>query len=607
MVGTQAKVATFTQKGKILLLETQCVVPKYLDQHQLLESLIPIERGLLDIQATYQKFNMTMNLHHHRIGQLLPNSHVSKVISKTILGHMGFLLNGVQTQRREVRDFLVSLGNDIHPPRIKRGLFDLGGNIARFALGLATVQDVSENSGRILNIQELYSDLADGLQVHTEVLNVSLIHIAALQKKQNQILEGLQDLHSGIIKLSQIVEVQLGDVLHFQMVSASLTYVSSGLSQLFDLFQEFQIGLDHFKTGKLSAHLVTPETLISIVEQIIALNLYPLFPPTKEYISMYFNTIKVVALEDPFEYLLLIPLKAGKDAIFDLFEIEQIPVPISPKLAIQVQDLSNYFAINKQLSTHFTLPNLNGCTQIQDLYLCDQRLPLQMDASTCEAQLFLKDSKLSLCKKFVSKSKQSPTFVFTKQGWYYSASLPTTIVVSCDNRRSVKAVIPSGAGKLEFQSSCTVRSKNQILPPHTSVQGTSLNLTVEYTPFDIKIGELENQAISLFNDSTIQSIFLSLDEKLPLQALNSELSNIGKIRKFRKFNTITSSTSLAMAVVCFILVMGSLIGIIYAYQVCKKHHSLPNDVETPAIALASTDRIQYATVSETNPFADTSV
>ena len=62
-----------------------------------------------------------------------------------------------------------------------------------------------------------------------------------------------------------------------------------------------------------------------------------------------------------------------------------------------------------------------------------------------------------------------------------------------------------------------------------------------------------------------------------------------------------------MAVVCFILVMGSLIGIIYAYQVCKKHHTLPNDVETPAIALASTDRIQYATVSETNPFVDTSV
>ena len=127
MVGTQAKVATFTQKGKILLLETQYVVPIFLDQHKLLESLVPIEQGLLDIQATYHKFNMTMNLHQHRIGQLLPNSHVSKVISKTILGHMGFLLNGVQTQRREVRDFLVSLGEGIHPPRVNWGLFDLGG------------------------------------------------------------------------------------------------------------------------------------------------------------------------------------------------------------------------------------------------------------------------------------------------------------------------------------------------------------------------------------------------------------------------------------------------------------------------------------------------
>ena len=114
MMGTaQAKVATFTQKGKILLLETQYVVPIYLDQQNLLESLVPLEQGLLDIQATYNKFIITMNLHQHRVGQLLPNTHISKVISKTVLGHMEFLLSGVQTQKGEVRDFLEALGEGI--------------------------------------------------------------------------------------------------------------------------------------------------------------------------------------------------------------------------------------------------------------------------------------------------------------------------------------------------------------------------------------------------------------------------------------------------------------------------------------------------------------
>ena len=114
MESCTAKVATLTQKGKVLLLESQYVVPIFLDQENLLSGMLPLERGLLDVQSTFSKFNLSMNLHHHRVGELLPNNHISKVLSRTILNHMEFLLKGVQSQRKEVRNFLLALGEDLH-------------------------------------------------------------------------------------------------------------------------------------------------------------------------------------------------------------------------------------------------------------------------------------------------------------------------------------------------------------------------------------------------------------------------------------------------------------------------------------------------------------
>ena len=561
---------TFKPYGEIILLNRNYIVPFKINGHRIFDIIKPIEVGLGEIHNAFQKLNESIALKHYRGSELMTDNHVSVVISKNMVNQIQMLLQGVHNRKCELSEFLKSLGLLKNNNRKRRGLVDMGGEILSYTFGIATQKGVDSNKKRISNLEDVYSELASGLDVHASIINASLSAINRIDSQQQNLLQAIEHLNQNVIKLSNVTELKFADLSNVIMLMAAITYVNTATSQLNQDLVNYRLSIEHLQEGKISPLNLSSDQIYGILRDMSTLRKNPILPPTEENLPLFYKIIQVVQTDNPFEYFLIVPIGTENLNNFDLYQLNQIRYPLENNLVLELGNLPKFFAINAELSLYWSFDSLDKCKQVHDLYLCELESQInKTPPSDCTSQLFFEIENLPTCMKMVTHSKEEPKFERFKDKWYYQSSETIQLLVRCGMQKPFHITLNKGHGFLDYEPECGFSNDKVMLPAFTKITANKIDTTSKQLALNITLASSNNSQHWL---TSIDALKLIRIEKkgLPISKLKHQLSEFTENRRKQQQNEIVSKTSLSLTIMNLVIILGVVLAATYVYHTCRK-------------------------------------
>ena len=179
---------TFRPIGRILFSGKNYIIPILLDVEQLFELTQPIVVGLQSCEATFNALIETISSHSR--GH--PNSSLNKHFPHSIRDHIKLLLADLSSRTSDLNSLLVSLDNmgkydkSGFGHRSKRGLINGIGELSSYLFGLVDAEQYEETQSIVSNLEKLTESERDMLNIHSNVLNVTVLHLDELEKKSGK-------------------------------------------------------------------------------------------------------------------------------------------------------------------------------------------------------------------------------------------------------------------------------------------------------------------------------------------------------------------------------------------------------------------------------------
>ena len=498
---------------------------------------------------------------------------ISDALDVHMRSHMRFLLADIKDKHDQLLTFMKTLGQDSDPMPIrqKRGLIDGGGRILSWLLGVATEDEVVDTRDLIARVTELAETTRMEVNLHSEILNTTALSFERVDDHLDKLSACLGQVRANVLGLTQMIESDAAhtySMVHAIIMTNSLSYSSSAISDLSDQFLNLKIGLTRFRSGYLSPEIVPPGTILKLVDVIANQNLRPIYPATDEYLPLLYKYIRVdpVPLR-PLSFIISIPLMGDPKIQLELYEIFNMAHPVSPTLTMSYSNIPRFLAVSDDRRMYQEFADMDSCRRHGSYYLCNTDLPVYRDdAQSCALDLFRGISDVN-CNKHFSGPLKKTILVKSDLGWLYSFSKEVKISITCPTN-TTRISIPRGSGRIHTASQCKISAKDFILPSEARPTGNALSFNASLVaPFSVSLSEGELEKIALMNDSEILTNIMSLnDDKLPLKSLKSEVKNLAYIKKMRQINSVTSTAGIALSSLAFI---GVILLIIVLFCFCR--------------------------------------
>ena len=516
----------------------------------------------------------------YRLNKSEPSNfdNINLALNAHMKDHMSFLMKDLADKHDQLTSFLLTLDKTEETAQShdisKRGLIDGGGSILSWLFGVATEDQVVDTRQLIEKVTELAEKSRVQINLHSEILNTTSVNFKAVEDHMSKITDCLGQVRGNIMAIDKILNDDIAHtylIMHSIILTNSLSYASSAISDLASQFLNLKIGLNKLKSGFLSPEIIPPATILKLVEVIQKKNLKPIYPSSAEYLSILYKFIRVdpVPLR-PMTYIISIPLLGDPKINLELYEIFNMPHPVTSKLTITYSGLPRFLGVSDDRRMYQEYQNMDSCRNHGSFYLCPTDDPIYRDAaSSCALNLFQGQNE-QMCERHFSGALDRPLLRKTNIGWLYSVSEDHEISITCASNTS-RVMIPTGSGRIHTESNCKISAKDFILPSEAQPTGQALKFQASLlAPFTVSLTFDEIDKIQLMNSSDLLTNIMVLNnDVLPLKSLKNEVKNLAFIKKMRQINSITANTGIALSSLSFIGVLLIFIGIGCFYIVAR--------------------------------------
>ena len=467
-----------------------------------------------------------------------------------------------------MEDYLLALGQHISHDgennkilRARRALCDGCGRLISWVFGLTTDGELKNTNEALKRLSNLGEDTRKMINLHTTILNSSSIHMKNIDKQVSRITELLYAVNDEVTLIGKHVENT--DQIEFTVVNSitllsSLTYASEALGELRNKFINLKLGIDQMRKGYLNTDLVPPQTLLTIIQDIINQNLKSLWPATNEYVVQMYRYITVKSLpHNNLSFVIQIPLEGIPSIKLNLYKIVQIPHPIDKNLVINYSDLPKYFSISDDHSYYVETNSLEACRNFEDLYVCPINQPIYTtEVNSCALALFKGAQSTDVCTKHFGPALTRPLVQRTAMGWMYSTSFNIKLTLICHDSTTI-VNLAIGSGVLNLPDKCRAVTRYFLIPANVNTHGRDLVKNISLVnPFKLKLTPLEWEDIALINNSQIGQQLIDMNnDRLPLKGLKEKVEQLKYVKSQRQIHRVTSNSGLTLGIICLILII----------------------------------------------------
>ena len=562
-----------------------------IDVHGLMAAIEPIKRSIIKVQgnlkANLQMLNSLKPLRANwvivedqpvraedrekdpslTIPQDSKLNYVTTALTDSIQDHITFITEDILERQRELENYLLAIGQHISHEsednkilRARRALCDGCGQAISWIFGLTTDSELRDTNEALERLSKLGEDTRKMVNLHTTILNSSSIHMAKISKQVNRITNLLYTVNEQVSLIGRHVENT--DQIQFTVINSvtllsSLSYASEALGELRGRFINLKLGIDQMRGGYLNTGLVPPQTLLTIIQEIINQNLKSLWPATTDYIVQMYRYISVKSLpHNNLSFVIQIPLEGIPSIRLNLYKIIQIPHPLDTKLVIHYTELPRYFSISDDHSLFTEQQTLSSCRNYEDLFVCPIDNPLYTaEVSSCTLALFKGITNTEICIKHFGPALTRPLVKRTDLGWMYSTSFNIKVTLICPDSTTI-VNLPVGSGVLNMPDQCRASSQYFIIPSSVNTHGKNIVTNISIvSPFKLRLTNVEWEDITLLNNSKIGLELIKINnDKLPLKGLKDKISQLKYLKSQQKISMVTSNSGLTIGIICLILI-----------------------------------------------------
>ena len=563
---------TFQPLGELILSGNSYVLPLTLDINDLLTLITPIKETLLQVRDSYHKTFGRLNSYSHATSHLL---RATSQLPHSIQSHISLLLNDLESRIHSVNYMLFNLGNynkDNSPyPRVRRAPLEFVGTLAHALFGLVDADEFADTKHLLQSLSDLSERERQSLNLHSKILNITAMHIESLTQNQDKVMNALNTVKDHIHTLNVTLfydSSAVYDLTNTVSFISVIGYCSSSITDLDLYIRQLEMGLTKMLKGELVPSIYPPEKLSAIIESISLSNLRPLWPPTEQYLALYYKFARVTPISgDQFIFLVQLPLLSEPHMQLRLYKVTALPYPIDANITITYGTLLPYFAITNDLEYYMEVDNkfIQTCRTSSSLYYCQEALVLyKKSAPSCLYSLYVKADQDKHCVKHVAPKLDRPLIQYSAYGtWYYASNQPLTLVATCPTHTK-NLHLPLGVGAIRIPSKCRVNSDMMLLPTVQSIRHSPehINLT-HIIQFNVTLNTVERNLLGKFNDTTYKDLLALNKAPIPLAALVNDLGQLHLIKSTHVYTTVTSSYAAVLGTALLILLVCLLCAVWY--------------------------------------------
>ena len=573
---------TFTAMGKVIYSGDRYIVPIALNTDDLISMTEPLLTGLLDTRKHYDM--LTNELATHSRGHPY-TEFVQAHFPISMQSHLGLLMDDLHTRILDLKSMLATLANYgqqsmADPLKLhKRSAFDFVGSAASYLFGLVDNSEYKELTDIIDQLSEMSEQERKTLNLHSKVLNVTALHIDALEANQARTREAIRTLDNNMRAINMTLASEHDSIYTLEnsvrMISA-ISYAASSINDLDYLYHKFTTGLNAMTRGVLSPEILPPVKLVKIIDELNKVNLRALWPSTDPFIPLYYKFASVLPIKaETFMFYVMIPLYPEPKTVLDLFKVTALPFPIQSNVTISYGPMPSFFAVSPDHALHTDLSNadLENCKRFNSIYFCHEARSLyKSNYPSCTFSLYTGLNIDQHCRTHVGTNLERPLIIRDNDRWLYATSSSIHMTVVCPSKTTT-IKLDIGVGFIEIPSNCRVNSQFAQLPTSQNIKrlGTEvLNFTL-IRPFNISLSEQEHSIVNIFNDSLYQDILSLTGNPVPLHSLSQEIGQLRTIQKHRIQAATQSHYALIMSLAVVIIIILMIILACYLKRVLKEN------------------------------------
>ena len=573
---------TFTQIGQIIYSGDHYILPIQLNVNDLLSMTEPLLNGLTETRSHFD--NLVKHLSHRSRGHPYAEF-VNTSFPPSMQAHLALLMGDLEIRINNMRGLLASLTNygrqdsSEHAFRRRRSPFDFVGSAASYLFGLVDHSEFQKMEDIIAQLADLSEKERKQLNLHTHILNVTSLHIEALEQNQKRTRDAILTLDANVRAINLTISDQQDNIYTLdnsvRMISA-LSYATSAMNDLDYIFSRFSSGVSKMTRGILAPEILAPDRLAAILDDLDKVNLRALWPSTDAYIPLFYKFSTVVPVKtDTFMFYVLIPLYPEPNTDMSLYRVTALPYPFKSNVTISYGELPSFFAIAADHSLHTDLSNadLENCRQLNSLYFCNEVRPLYKGSHpSCTFALYTNVNIAKHCAKHVSPNLARPLVIRDDNRWLYATSYDIYVTVVCPAKQTATIKLDIGVGSIEIPQKCRINSPFAQLPTAQEVKRLGVEM-VNYTlvrPFNISLTEQEHETIHLFNDTLYKDLLALTGSPIPLHSLGQEIGQLRLIQKSRVHAAIVSRYAFSISITVTALILCMIICGCYIRRVLKE-------------------------------------
>lgn len=450
-------------------------------------------------------------------------------------------LSSLKIDRKTINDLIGRSDDEKNKQRLKRGVFDFVGQIAKVLFGTLDSSDAEyyneqidltyNNSRQITNLYKKQISI-----IQATIGNFSNA-FAENNQKFKEIDFNIGELHKLMLRDEEkITEAQLNTIVNSYLIECS--------EMILEYEIELQILTDAIllaRRGLIHPKILTPKELFNnLKETRYAVNDKQLPVPLEsdQFTNlMDISDISIFYKNHRLIYVIEIPLIEQNN--FILYHVIPLPIKQGEKgIYAFINPTYNYLGLrsDKQLYTHLTEHDINKCKKINNIMICKQTdLLYQVSAIyNCESEL-LKSARLESilreCDVRIMRVYNTVWYQLkTTNSWLYTAPRNETLHILCEDNKPRQTQLFS-TGLIKLSADCDAISDNALLRSQTI---SAIN-TVEkdYIP-DVKLNTsklCEDLKKRNVNFSDIHLLNIGKTPNLDIHVLKTASSALDEIYK----------------------------------------------------------------------------
>ena len=248
--------------GKIIYSGDHYIIPIALDVEDLLTMTKPLLAGLTE---TREHFNLIVGEVDNRPRGHPYNEFISQHFPSSMQSHLKLLMDDLDTRISNIKDLLITLANYgkqsmSDPLRLhKRSPFDFVGSAASYLFGLVDHSEFQTLSDIIDQLADISEQERQQLNIHASILNVTALHVEALETNQMRTREAIRTLDDNMRAINLTLASAQENIYSLdnsvRMISA-LSYATSAMNDLDYIYSRFSKGIGSMTRGMLSPEIL---------------------------------------------------------------------------------------------------------------------------------------------------------------------------------------------------------------------------------------------------------------------------------------------------------------------------------------------------------------